>query len=108
MAGHVVVLSSISEGFPYTVIEAMTCGRPCVATDVGGVAEAVAETGVVVPPRDPAAMADACVQLLEDPALRTRLGTAARARVLTYFTVDQAINTFGELYRGLAGSGASR
>jgi glycosyltransferase involved in cell wall biosynthesis len=108
VAGHVVVLSSISEGFPYTVIEAMSCGRPCVATDVGGVAEAVAETGVVVPPRDPAAMADACVQLLEDPALRTRLGTAARARVLTYFTVDQAISTFGELYRALAGSGAVR
>jgi glycosyltransferase involved in cell wall biosynthesis len=102
VAGHVVVLSSISEGFPYTVIEAMSCGRPCVATDVGGVAEAVAETGLVVPPRDPDAMADACVQLLDDPAQRTRLGTAARQRVLTYFTVDQAISTFGELYHALA------
>jgi glycosyltransferase involved in cell wall biosynthesis len=102
VAGHVVVLSSISEGFPYTVIEAMTCGRPCVATDVGGVAEAVAETGIVVPPRDPETMAGACVQLLEDPALRTRLGTAARQRALTYFTVDQALSTFGELYRALA------
>jgi len=108
VAGHVVVLSSISEGFPYTVIEAMTCGRPCVATDVGGVAEAVAETGVVVPPRDPGAMADACVQLLTDPALRIRLGTAARQRVLTYFTVDQAISTFGELYQALAGAGVGR
>ena len=113
VAGHVVVLSSISEGFPYTVIEAMTCGRPCVATDVGGVAEAVAETGIVVPPRDPDAMADACVRLLGDPALRTRLGAAARQRVLTYFTVDQAISTFAELYGALAAgqptvSGAGR
>jgi len=108
VAGHVVVLSSISEGFPYTVIEAMTCGRPCVATDVGGVAEAVAETGVVVPPRDPQAMADACVKLLEDPELRTRLGAAARQRVLTYFTVDQAISTFNELYRALAAGRPAR
>jgi glycosyltransferase involved in cell wall biosynthesis len=102
VAGHVVVLSSISEGFPYTVIEAMTCGRPCVATDVGGVAEAVGETGLVVPPRDPEAMAAACVQLLGDAEKRARLGAAARQRVLTYFTVDQAITTFGELYGALA------
>lgn len=101
-AGHVVVLSSISEGFPYTLIEAMTCGRACVATEVGGVSEAIADTGLVVAPRDPAAMAQACLTLLRDPALRSRLGTAARARALEYFTVDQAIGTFGEIYTGLA------
>ena len=101
VAGHVVVLSSISEGFPYTVIEAMTVGRPCVATDVGGVSEAVAETGIVVPPRDPTAMAKACLKLLADADLRTRLGAAARARVLEFFTVDRAVGTFDELYRGL-------
>lgn len=101
-AGHVVVLSSISEGFPYTLIEAMTCGRACVATEVGGVSEAIADTGLVVAPRDPAAMAQACLTLLRDPALRCRLGTAARARALEYFTVDQAIGTFGEIYTGLA------
>ena len=57
-AGQIVVLCSISEGFPYTLIEAMTCGRPCVATDVGGVTEAVADTGMIVPaaqPRGPGA-----------------------------------------------------
>jgi glycosyltransferase involved in cell wall biosynthesis len=106
VAGHVVVLSSISEGFPYTVIEAMTVGRPCVATDVGGVSEAVAETGIVVPPRDPTAMATACLKLLADDGLRARLGAAARARVLEYFTVDRAVGTFDELYRGL-GAGAA-
>ena len=52
-AGNVVMLSSISEGFPYTLIEAMTCGRATVSTDVGGVSEAVGDTGLVVPPREP-------------------------------------------------------
>jgi glycosyltransferase involved in cell wall biosynthesis len=103
VAGHVVVLSSISEGFPYTVIEAMTCGRPCVATDVGGVSEAVGDTGIVVPPRDPGAMAAACVQLLTDHSRRQRLGAAARRRVLEFFTLDKAIDTFDELYRSLGG-----
>ena len=101
-AGGVVVLSSISEGFPYTLIEAMTCGRACVATDVGGVSEALGDTGRLVPPRDPEAMAAACVELLADAALRARLGAAARERALANFTVDRAIGTFGEVYAGLA------
>src|ERR1019366_3495089 len=69
-AGCIVVLSSVSEGFPYSLIEAMTCGRPCVATDVGGVTEAVGDTGLVVPPRSPRALAEACLVLLRDHALR--------------------------------------
>jgi glycosyltransferase involved in cell wall biosynthesis len=101
-AGNVVVLSSISEGFPYTLIEAMTCGRPCVGTDVGGVREAVADTGLVVPPRDPAEMAQACLTLLRDADLRHRLGAAARARALGEFTVDRAVSTFDEIYSFLA------
>ena len=52
-AGSIVALSSVSEGFPYSLIEAMTCGRTCVATDVGGVTEAVGDTGLVVPPGSP-------------------------------------------------------
>jgi glycosyltransferase involved in cell wall biosynthesis len=101
-AGHVVVLSSISEGFPYTLIEAMTSGRATVSTDVGGVSEAVAETGLVVAPRDPAAMADACLRLLRDELLRHRLGAAARRRALELFTVDRAIDSFREIYADLA------
>lgn len=100
-AGSVVVLSSISEGFPYTLIEAMTCGRACVATDVGGVSEALGDTGRLVPPRDPEAMAAACLALLDDDALRRRLGAQARERALANFTVDRAIGAFGEIYAGL-------
>jgi glycosyltransferase involved in cell wall biosynthesis len=97
-AGQVVVLCSISEGFPYTLIEAMTCGRPCVATDVGGVSEAVTDTGMIVPPRSPEALAQACLTLLQDAGLRRRLGAAARMRALEYFTVDRAISAFDEIY----------
>jgi polysaccharide biosynthesis protein PelF len=97
-AGQVVVLCSISEGFPYTLIEAMTCGRPCVATDVGGVTEAVGDAGLVVPPRRPAELARACLALLHDPAQRRRLGVAARQRSLEYFTVDRAVSAFDEIY----------
>ena len=77
-AGQVVVLSSISEGFPYTLIEAMACGRPCVATDVGGVTEALGGAGLVVPPRRPDDMAQACLTLLKEVDLRRRLGSEAR------------------------------
>jgi glycosyltransferase involved in cell wall biosynthesis len=103
-AGRIVVLSSVSEGFPYSLIEAMTCGRTCVATDVGGVTEAVGDTGLVVPPRSPQLMARACLTLLRDAGLRRRLGAAARVRALELFTVDGAVNTFDEIYSFL-GSG---
>jgi glycosyltransferase involved in cell wall biosynthesis len=105
-AGHVFVLCSISEGFPYTLIEAMACGRACVATDVGGVGEALGyAAGLVVPPRSPAALADACVRLLRDDVLRWTLGAAARARAVEHFTVDRAISAFDGLYARL-GSGS--
>jgi len=105
-AGHVFVLCSISEGFPYTLIEAMVCGRACVATDVGGIREALGDAaGLIVPPRNPAALADACLRLLRDDSLRRTLGAAARARALENFTVDRTISAFDELYT-LLGSGS--
>jgi glycosyltransferase involved in cell wall biosynthesis len=97
-AGNVVVLTSISEGFPYTVIEAMSCGRATVSTDVGGVAEAVGEAGLVVPSRDSAAVAHACLELLRDGERRGRLGALARQRVIDLFTVEQSLDVFRAIY----------
>jgi len=110
-AGSLVALTSISEGFPYTVVEAMACGRTVVATNVGGVSEAVADTGIVVPPRDVPAIADACVQLLTDHDRRRRLGVAARQRVLEYFTLERSLSAYRQVYEELvldAGDSGSR
>ncbi|MFE1575712.1 DUF3492 domain-containing protein [Streptomyces fradiae] len=97
-AGCVVVLSSVLEGFPVTLVEAMLCGRATVSTDAGAVVEVIGGTGLVVPPRNPRALADACVALLRDPARRARLGAAARARALELFTVEQNVAAFRALY----------
>ncbi|RPF44180.1 glycosyltransferase involved in cell wall biosynthesis [Streptomyces sp. Ag109_G2-6] len=102
-AGNVVMLSSISEGFPFTLIEAMSCGRATVSTDVGGVREAVGEAGLVVPPRDPRAMAEAALELLGDAPRRAAMGEAARLRVIEQFTLRQTIDTFRSIYLELPG-----
>ncbi|MEU8673562.1 DUF3492 domain-containing protein [Streptomyces sp. NPDC048560] len=97
-AGGVVVLSSVVEGFPISLVEAMFCGRATVSTDVGAVVEVIGGTGLVVPPRNPRALADACVSLLRDPERRARLGAAARARALELFTVEQNLAAFHGIY----------
>jgi glycosyltransferase involved in cell wall biosynthesis len=96
--GAVVVLSSVVEGFPISLVEAMFCGRATVSTDVGAVVEIIGGTGLVVPPRNPRALAEACVALLRDPARRERLGAAARARALELFTVEQNVEAFRGIY----------
>ncbi len=97
-AGGVVVLSSVVEGFPISLVEAMFCGRATVSTDVGAVVEVIGGTGLVVPPRNPRALADACLALLRDPERRARLGAAARARALELFTVEQNLAAFHGIY----------
>jgi glycosyltransferase involved in cell wall biosynthesis len=102
-AGSVVVLSSISEGFPFSLIEAMSCGRATVSTDVGGVREAVGDTGLVVPPREPAVLAAAVTELLRDGERRAELGRRARQRVVDRFTLHRSVDGFRRIYRELAG-----
>jgi glycosyltransferase involved in cell wall biosynthesis len=79
--------STFREGLPKSALEAMACGKPLVVTDIPGCRETVVhgETGLIVPPRDPAALAGAIKTLIEDAALRARLGAAARVRAETYF-----------------------
>ncbi|GGY52127.1 DUF3492 domain-containing protein [Streptomyces djakartensis] len=97
-AGAVTVLSSVVEGFPIGLAEAMLCGRATVSTDVGAVVEVIGGTGLVVPARNPRALAEACVALLRDPERRARLGAAARARALELFTIEQNIEAFHGIY----------
>ncbi|MFD7997286.1 DUF3492 domain-containing protein [Streptomyces mexicanus] len=97
-AGAVVVLSSVVEGFPVGLVEAMFCGSATVSTAVGAVVEVIGGTGLVVPPRNPRALAEACMTLLRDPERRARLGAAARARALELFTVEQNIEAFHGMY----------
>ena len=94
------VLSSVSEGFPNTLVEAMAAGRPIVATDVGGVRDAVRdeENGFLVPPRDPAAFAEALRALLHDADLRRRMGAAGAARARAEFHAEHVVGSLEQLY----------
>jgi glycosyltransferase involved in cell wall biosynthesis len=88
----VFVLPSAWEAMPIGVLEALACGIPQVVTDVGGTHEAISdETGILIPPRDPAALADAIVALLSDEERRARMSERSRARHAELFTVDRMV-----------------
>ncbi|SOE11327.1 Glycosyltransferase involved in cell wall bisynthesis [Streptomyces sp. 2323.1] len=107
-SGAVVVASSVVEGFPRSLVEAMFCGRATVSTDAGAVCEVIGGTGLVVPPRNPRALAEACAALLGDPDRRARLGAAARARALELFTVEQNVAAFRGIYLELISHAPAR
>jgi polysaccharide biosynthesis protein PelF len=97
----VMAFPSTSEGFPYVVLEAMLCGAAIVATDVGGVREALGDCGLLVPARNSQALADAISCLLGDPERRERLGRLARARALEHFTEEQFLRAYASTYQQL-------
>jgi polysaccharide biosynthesis protein PelF len=101
-SGDVVALTSISEGFPYSTLEAMLCGKAVVATAVGGLSEQLGDSGVLVEPRRPDEFGKALLTVLRDDELRGRLGRGARERACTYFDVDQCAEAFLDTYRRLS------
>ena len=96
----VILLPSLREAFPLTVLEAMAAGRAVVATHVGGVPELIdGANGMLVGPGDPDALAEGVSQLLEDPARRSVLAQAAYETYVRNFTVDAMVSRWIDAYR---------
>ena len=102
-AADIGLLTSHEEGFSNVILESMAAGLPIVATAVGGTPDAVLHerTGLLVPPRDAAAIGDAILRLARNPTLRRTLGDAGRCRVEQKFTMESCASAHHELYQGL-------
>ena len=87
------VLSSLQEGFSNALVEAMALGLPCVATDVGGNAEAVQHniTGLIVPPKEPGPLAQALLALVDDPERRRIMGQTGEVRAHQEFDLERMV-----------------
>ena len=103
-AFDVFVMSSVTEGLGTSLLDAMACGKPVVASNVGGIPEVVAdgETGILVPARDPAAIAEALRTLLADSSLRERMGAAGLVRVRTAFSAEHMVRGTLRAYQHVA------
>ena len=100
----VATCSSITEAFPNVIGEAMSCGVPCVSTDVGDAAQIIGDTGHVVPVQNPQLFAEAILKILSLPdENRRQLGSAARQRVIDNFELTHSTGMFLDLWRELAG-----
>lgn len=99
----VFVLPSHAEGLPMSLLEAMAAGCPVVATRVGGIPDLVAHgvNGLLVPPGDAAALAEAVHRVIANPSLAHKLGRAARATVAARFTPERSLERLGQVYAGL-------
>jgi L-malate glycosyltransferase len=100
-AFDIFVMSSVAEGLGTSLLDAMAAGKPIVGTLAGGIPEVVVEgeTGFLVAPRDPHAMADALVRLLEDEGLRRRMGDAGLARARAQFSAERMVTETLKVYR---------
>jgi glycosyltransferase involved in cell wall biosynthesis len=99
-------LPSHSEGFPVTVVEAMTAGLPVVASNIAGIPDAVVqgETGLLFEPHDAAGIAEAIVQLAQDRERRVAMGAAGRARAVEHFDRSAVATALGEAWRATVDS----
>jgi glycosyltransferase involved in cell wall biosynthesis len=99
------VMSSVTEGLGTSLLDAMAAWRPVVATRTGGIPEVVVdgETGLLVPPRDPRALAEAIIRLLGDETLRHTFGRAGRQRVERHFSAERMVAATLAVYESLAG-----
>jgi glycosyltransferase involved in cell wall biosynthesis len=106
----VLVLASDAEGCGRVLFEAMAVGTPVVATNTGGTPEIVRDglEGLLVPPRDPVALARAIGALARDAALRARLGTAGAARVAAKFTIERYVTEMLAVYDEVLAARRSR
>lgn len=100
--GDLVALTSISEAFPYSIVEAMMTGKAVVSTDVGGIKEALGDTGVLVPPRNHERLAEEITRLLKLPELRISMGRDAQERALSLFSLDKVLQNHLDSYRSLS------
>jgi L-malate glycosyltransferase len=103
-AFDIFVMSSVTEGLGTSLLDAMACGKPIVATATGGIPEDVVDgqTGMLVPPRDHEAIASAIVKLLKDPAMRQRMGAAGLARVRQKFSAERMVRDTLRVYQRVA------
>ncbi len=106
-AADLYVHPSRADTFPSGVLEALACGTPVVASRVGGIPEQVRdETGVLVDPGDPAALASAIESLLADPSRRGQMSAAAAEDARTRFSLDRQVDAYVALYGELLAAGA--
>ena len=102
----VFVMPSFSEGTPNSIVEAMACGKPIIASEVGGIPDMIGDdAGIIVPPGDPGALTIAMLRLASDPALRQRLGRAARARYERFFSPQVVLPFVTDIYRKVIANG---
>jgi len=98
----IATISSFSEGFPNVIGEAMASCVPCVVTDVGDSAIIVKDTGFIVPPKDPEALANAWKKLIDIGSKKRKLlGLKARQRIENYFSLEKVAKQYRDLYRSL-------